>query len=117
MTSKIERATALNVSYDSQLMQDYLQSAGILVNQNPTSISAFQNSDGQTEVVVIGDDGQLYHVYREPLSDSGWSSYGLGAGFQTSAQWTEPRSGGGKRWQPVGEQRRSLGHDPGKSAQ
>jgi hypothetical protein len=83
MTSKSESATALNVSYDSQLMQDYLQSAGILVNQNQTSISAFQNSEGETEAVVIGDDGQLYHVYREPLSDSGWSSYGLGAGFQT----------------------------------
>jgi hypothetical protein len=83
MTSQTESATALNVSYDSQLMQDYLQSAGILVNQNPTSISAFQNNEGQTEAVVIGDGGQLYHVYREPLSDSGWSSYGLGSGFQT----------------------------------
>ena len=41
--------------------------------------------EGQTEAVVIGVDGNLYHAAREPLSDSGWNIYGVGSGFQQIA--------------------------------
>jgi hypothetical protein len=75
------------LSVDSQLMQDYLQSTGILVSTSASpSVAAFQNNDGDSEAVVIDVNGNLQHVCREPLSDSGWNMYGLGAGFR----WIAP---------------------------
>lgn len=75
------------LSVDSQLMQDYLQSTGILVSPLASpSVAAFQNNDGDSEAVVIDVNGNLQHVCREPLSDSGWNMYGLGAGFR----WIAP---------------------------
>jgi hypothetical protein len=63
-------------------MEDYLQSAGILVDPAlPQAVAAMLNADGQSEAVVIDVNGRLNHVCREPLSDSGWNMYGLGAGF------------------------------------
>jgi hypothetical protein len=80
---KSRDTSTLSISYDSQLMQEYLQSAGILINNAPGTIASFQNADGQAEAIVIdASDGQPYHVCREPLSDSGWNMYGLGAGFR-----------------------------------
>ena len=67
-------------------MQDYLQSAGILVNSAASPpVASFQNNDGDSEAVVIDVNGNLQHVCREPLSDSGWNMYGLGAGFRAIA--------------------------------
>jgi hypothetical protein len=67
-------ATPLTLSFDSQLMQDYLQTAGILVNPaGAPAVAAFQNAAGQDEAVVIDVTGNLFHVCREPLSDSGWN--------------------------------------------
>ena len=74
------------LTVDSQLMQDYLQSAGILVNSAASPpVASFQNNDGDSEAVVIDVNGNLQHVCREPLSDSGWNMYGLGAGFRAIA--------------------------------
>ena len=71
---------------DSQLMQDYLKSAGILVStQDAGKIAAFQNPEGDVEAIVIDPAGGLFHVCREKLSDSGWNMYGIGAGFQMLA--------------------------------
>src|SRR4029077_4938841 len=73
---------------DAQLMQEYLQSQGVLVSSGDDGVNqlaAFQNVEGQTEAVVIGLDGNLYHAAREPLSDSGWNIYGVGSGFQQIA--------------------------------
>jgi hypothetical protein len=68
---------------DSQLIQDYLQTAGILINTTASrAVAAFQNNEGESEAVVIDVNGDLQHVCREPLSDSGWNMYGLGAGFR-----------------------------------
>ncbi|MBS0267205.1 MAG: hypothetical protein JSS02_35095, partial [Planctomycetes bacterium] len=46
-------------------------------------LAVFQNAQGESEALVIsrnslGND-ELYHVAREPLSDSGWNICGLGA--------------------------------------
>lgn len=79
-------APTRTLTADSQLMQDYLQSTGILVSSTAApAIAAFQNADGEDEAVVIDVNGNLNHVCREPLSDSGWNMYGLGAGFQAIA--------------------------------
>jgi hypothetical protein len=79
-------ATPLTLAFDSQLMQDYLQAAGILVNPaGAPAVAAIQNADGQDEAIVIDVNGNLFHVCREPLSDSGWNMYGLGAALRTIA--------------------------------
>lgn len=76
----------LTLTADSQLMQDYLQSTGILVSTSASpAVAAFQNNDGDSEAVVIDVNGNLQHVCREALSDSGWNMYGLGAGFRAIA--------------------------------
>jgi hypothetical protein len=69
-------------------MQDYLQTTGVLVNTTNSSagqVAAFQNAAGQSEAIVIDPDNNLFHACREPLSDSGWNIYGLGAGFAALA--------------------------------
>ena len=76
--------TPVNLSYtaDAQLLQDTLQSAGILPNTDISSaVAAFQNAEGQAEAIVIDQSGNVFHACREPLSDSGWNIYGIGAGF------------------------------------
>jgi hypothetical protein len=83
-TSRSIQPSTLTV--DSQLMQDYLQSAGILISPTAApAVATFQNVDGESEAVVIDANGNMQHVYREPLSDSGWNMYGLGAGFRAIA--------------------------------
>jgi hypothetical protein len=79
----ISSAQTVTLTADSQLMQDCLQTAGILVNTAASpAVAGFQNNDGDSEAVVIDINGNLQHVCREPLSDSGWNMYGLGAGFR-----------------------------------
>lgn len=82
-TPKLDGSASRALSVDSQLMQDYLQTAGILVNPTASpAVAAFQNNEGESEAVVIDVNGNLQHVCREPVSDSGWNMYGLGAGFR-----------------------------------
>jgi len=85
-TSKLNGSPSRTLTSDSQLIQDYLQTAGILINTTASpAVAAFQNCEGQSEAVVIDANGNLQHVCREPLSDSGWNMYGLGAGFRWMA--------------------------------
>ncbi|MGE3781957.1 MAG: hypothetical protein AB7H71_04360, partial [Alphaproteobacteria bacterium] len=77
-----------SLTSDSQLLQDYLKSAGILVSTQDDGVSkvaAFRNHEGEAEAIVIDPTGGLFHVCREKLSDSGWNMYGIGAGLQMIA--------------------------------
>jgi hypothetical protein len=88
MRAKATGAVSLTLTSDAELMQEYLQTQGILVstqNDGINQVAAFQNAEGQSEAIVIDPDGHLFHVCREPLSDSGWNMYGIGSGFQTIA--------------------------------
>jgi hypothetical protein len=81
-------STPLTITADAQLMQDYLQTTGVLVhaaNSTVGQVAAFQNAARQSEAIVIDPDNNLFHACREPLSDSGWNIYGVGAGFAAFA--------------------------------
>lgn len=72
------------LTFDSQLIEDFLHTADVLIDTTAERpMATFLNRDGQTEALVICQLGQasdgLYHVCREPLSDSGWNIFGLGA--------------------------------------
>jgi len=72
------------LTFDSQLIEDFLQTEEILVNPGVTTpMAVFKNPRGDSEALVIAKNyrgnNELYHVYREPLSDSGWNVYGVGA--------------------------------------
>ena len=72
------------LTFDSQLIEDFLQTVQISVNPTVSQpMAVFENLNGQSEALVIGrnfhGNNELYHVYREPLSDSGWNVYGIGA--------------------------------------
>jgi hypothetical protein len=74
------------LNIDSPLIEDYLHTDDILVDQSqPQPVAVFLNSEQETEALVINKEGELCHVYREPLSDSGWNIYGLGASLSTIA--------------------------------
>jgi hypothetical protein len=88
MTAAASDRASRTLTSDAQLIQDYLQSAGILVStadDGAGKIAAFQNPEGQAEAIVIGLQGNLFHACREPMSDSGWNMYGIGSGFQAIA--------------------------------
>lgn len=72
------------MTFDSQLIEDYLQTEEILIdNPKRSAMAIFPNRNGESEALVISKNSQgndeLYHVAREPLSDSGWNMYGVGA--------------------------------------
>lgn len=88
MAARIAPPPALNVTTDGQLLQEYLQSAGIIVNLQSGGagqVASFLNREGQAEAVVVDGAGSAFHACREPLSDSGWNIFGIGAGFQSVA--------------------------------
>jgi len=73
---------ALDMTYDSQLIEGFLQTSDILVDdpaRAPRPMDIFTNAGGQSEALVI-QQGQVVQICREPLSDSGWNMVGLGAG-------------------------------------
>ena len=74
------------LNIDSRLIEDYLHTDDILVDQSqPQPVAVFLNSEQETEALVINKAGELCHIYREPLSDSGWNIYGLGASLSSIA--------------------------------
>ncbi|MGE3285816.1 MAG: hypothetical protein AB7J32_06890 [Pseudonocardia sp.] len=76
----------LSLRVDSQLMQDHLQSEGILLDLDAKpSVGTLLDAAGNAEAVVVGLDGTVSHVCREPASDSGWNYFGLGAAFGSVA--------------------------------
>lgn len=71
---------------DSQLVEDYILTKGVLVDaSSPSPVAVFHNSHGESELLAIHKDGFLYHVCREPRSQSGWNMYGVGAKFSSVA--------------------------------
>ena len=70
------------MSFDSQLSEGYVLTAGIPVDTSlATPVATFVNAQGDTELLAIHTNGELYHVRREPLSESGWNFHGIGAGL------------------------------------
>src|SRR5262245_27874588 len=86
MRALVTETPTRTLTSDAQLIQDYLQSTGTLVNTanaGAGQVASIRNVEGQAEAIVIDPDGNVFHVCREPLSDSGWNTYGIGAGFQS----------------------------------
>jgi len=84
MTSAAPAVTTRTFSFDSQLIEDFLQTEEMLVDTTcPQPTAVFLNNQGESEALVISQNAQgideLFHVCREPLSDSGWNLYGMGA--------------------------------------
>jgi hypothetical protein len=76
-------APPLTFQVDSQLIEDYLHTQNILVDASqPQPLTVITNPNGQTEALSIDETGDLRYVCREPLSDSGWNMYSMGAGFR-----------------------------------
>jgi len=73
------------------LIEDFLHIGEILISQDAeTPMATFINPNvGASEALVISKNNlnqdEVFHVYREPLSDSGWNFYGLGAGVCSMA--------------------------------
>jgi hypothetical protein len=68
-----------SLSYSSMLTEDYLHTDSILASAKATSpLATFLNGQGQSEALVVFDDGELCHLQREPLSSSGWNFNGIG---------------------------------------
>jgi len=98
----------IGITADSQLIEGFLQTTNIQVDPpglSPRPLSVFMNASGNSEALTI-QGGNLFHVCREPLSDSGWNVYAIGAGFtrisgQNSATvWaTNEGTGGSEAWQ------------------
>lgn len=84
MTSSAPGSTTRTLTFDSQLIEDFLQTEEVLIDTScPQPTAVFLNRQGESEALVISQNAQgndeLFHVYREPLSDSGWNVYGMGA--------------------------------------
>src|SRR5215831_15292851 len=74
------------LTYDSQLIDEALMTAGIAIASDQVSpLAVLQNQNGDSEALVIHQDTELYHVVREPLSQSGWNMYGVGARLISAA--------------------------------
>jgi hypothetical protein len=74
------------LAYNTQLTEDYIHAESILASSTAASpLARFVNASGQSEALVIHDDGELCHLQREPLSNSGWNIVGVGAEVTTIA--------------------------------
>jgi hypothetical protein len=74
------------LTYSSKLTEDFIHADSILASATAASpLATFVNANGQSEALVIQDDGELCHLQREPLSSSGWNIFGIGAGVQSIA--------------------------------
>ena len=77
-------APTYTVVASSKLSEDYIHSAAMLASASATSpLASFLNSSGQSEALLIHDDGELCHLLREPLSGTGWNIVGIGAQIET----------------------------------
>src|ERR1700677_1621157 len=72
-----------SLNYNCKLTEDYMHAASILAASGATQpLACFLNSQNQSEALLIADNGsstELCHVFREPLSSSGWNFVGIGA--------------------------------------
>jgi hypothetical protein len=75
-----------SLTFNSKLTEDYIHKESILGSGSARSpMATFVNAQGQSEALLINDDGELCHLQREPLSSSGWNIYGIGAIVQSIA--------------------------------
>lgn len=84
MSAPSSSSIARTMTFDSQLIEDFIHTDEVLVSvQSPKPIAIFLNAQGESEALVISENGAghhgLYHVVREPLSESGWNVYGISA--------------------------------------
>ncbi|MGO9935342.1 MAG: hypothetical protein ACLPV8_26490, partial [Steroidobacteraceae bacterium] len=78
--------SAYTLTYSSKLTEDFVHAESILASPTaPSPLATFVNPSGQSEALVIHDDGELCHLQREPLSSSGWNIFGIGAQVQSIA--------------------------------
>ena len=64
----------------SMLTEDYIHTDSILASSSaPAPLATFLNGQGQSEALVVFEDGELCHLQREPLSSSGWNFCGIDA--------------------------------------
>jgi hypothetical protein len=79
-----DSATTYTVVASSKLSEDYIHSSSMLASASATSpLASFLNSSGQSEALLIHDNGELCHLLREPLSGTGWNVVGIGAQIET----------------------------------
>jgi Tectonin domain len=72
--------TTYSLTYSSMLTEDFIHTDSILASSAaPAPLATFLNSQGQSEALVVFDDGELCHLQREPLSSSGWNFCGIDA--------------------------------------
>lgn len=75
-----------SLACNSKLTEDYIHGDSILASGSAaTPLATFVNSLGESEALLIQDDGELCHLQREPLSSSGWNIYGIGAVVESIA--------------------------------
>ena len=75
-----DAAPTYTVIASSKLSEDYIHSSSMLASASATSpLASFLNSSGQSEALLIHDNGELCHLLREPLSGTGWNIVGIGA--------------------------------------
>src|ERR1700733_6047296 len=68
----------------SKLSEDYIHSSSMLASASATSpLASFLNSSGQSEALLIHDDGELCHFLPESLSATGWNIVGIGSQIET----------------------------------
>jgi hypothetical protein len=64
------------LTHSSMLAEDYLHTDSILASATASKpLATFLNSQGQSEALVVYEDGELCHLQREPLSSSGWNCW------------------------------------------
>jgi RHS repeat-associated protein len=69
-----------SLAFNSKLTEDYVHGDSILASSSATApLATFVNAQGQSEALLIQEDGELCHLQREPLSSTGWNIYGIGA--------------------------------------
>lgn len=78
--------TGWTLNLSSQLMQDYLLTADILLQgESAAPIATYVNTAGGTDLLVVDSNGTLQHLFLDPTSSSGWNMQSAGLGFTVSA--------------------------------
>ena len=71
---------------DSQLIDDFLMTTGVALSSSSVSpIAPYVNANGNSEVLVVHEDNELWQVARDPASDSGWNAFGFNSGLRSLA--------------------------------
>ena len=63
------------LTVDARFMQNYVQGGAVSGGQQLVAVT---NGDGEAEAFSIGTDGQVYEIYPDSTSDTGWSQAPVG---------------------------------------